>query len=229
MVDGVGECVTECTQEGYRPNNAGTHCINKTEFPEIGPIFSMMCAVIFIAVLIVKYCFKKETEVIPTTIAAVSVVEYFAILFQVWMCAIFVQPRYLAFTLFAFGVLVILNIYNMYYIKTNVASRDATKMERLSHKKVKRLIDEYKRKDKRRQQYAKAMERYRRKKAQNEQIGGKGGKAGGKPPDADADQFAAEGGAFDEFFVGMVARKRANMAKVYDLDDLSDPGSSISQ
>lgn len=75
------------------------------------------------------------------------------------------------------------------------------------------------------------MERYRRKKAQNDQISGKGGKAGGKPPDADADQFAAEGGSFDEFFIGMVARKRAAMPKnkVYDLDELSDPGSSLSQ
>lgn len=230
MVNGVGRCVTECTQPGYRPNNAGTHCINKTEFPEIGPIFAIMSAVIFVAIVIVKYCFKKETEIIPSLIASISVVEYFAILFQIWMCAIFQQPRYLAFTLFAFGVLVLLNIYNMYYIKTNVASRDARKQEKLSQKKVKRLIDEYKRKKKRSEAYAKAMERYQRKK---QQTGGADDKDGykplaGKPTDVDADQIA-EGGSVDEFFVNMVARKRANMRKVYDLDDLSDPGSSISQ
>lgn len=132
MVDGVGRCVEECTQEGYRPNNAGTECINRTEFPEIAPIFAILSAIIFIAIVIVKYCFKKETEIIPSLIASISVVEYFAILFQIWMCAIFRQPRYLAFTLVAFGVLCLLNIYNMYYIKTNVASRDARKQERLS-------------------------------------------------------------------------------------------------
>jgi hypothetical protein len=132
LIDGVGECVETC-QPGYRPDRAGTNCINKPECLELGaPIFAIMMAVIFVAVVIVKYCFKKETEIIPSLIASISVVEFFAILFQIWMCTIFRQPRYLGFTLFAFGVLVVLNIYNLYYIKTNVASRDARKQEKLS-------------------------------------------------------------------------------------------------
>ena len=71
----------ECSQPGYRPNNAHTLCINKTEFPEIGPIFAILSFFIFWAIVIVKYCFKKETEIIPSLIAAISVIEYFAILF----------------------------------------------------------------------------------------------------------------------------------------------------
>lgn len=79
------------------------------------------------------------------------------------MCAIFIQYRYLAFTLFAFGILMLLNIYNMYFIKTNVASKDARKQEKLSQKKVKKMIEEYKKKEKRRLAYAKAMEKIKRK------------------------------------------------------------------
>lgn len=82
MIDGVGKCVKECrTSDGYRPNKAHTRCINKTEFPEIGPIFAIMTLFVTIAMIIVKYCFKKETEIIPSLIASVGVIEYFAILF----------------------------------------------------------------------------------------------------------------------------------------------------
>lgn len=145
------------------------------------------------------------------------------------------QPRYLGFTLFAFGVLMILNIYNLYYIKTNVASRDARKQEKLSQKKVKKMIEDYKKKEKRRAAYAKAMEKYQRKKKHVAAAGG--GKGGYKPIDGDADNIEgnlAEGGAVDPYFLKVaVAHKRVNMRnnrnKVYDLDELSDPGSSISQ
>lgn len=91
MIDGIGVCVKECrTADGYRPNKAFTRCINKTEFPQIGPIFSIMSLIILIATLIVKYCFKKETEIIPSLVASIGVIEYFAILFQIWMCIIFI-------------------------------------------------------------------------------------------------------------------------------------------
>ena len=182
MVKGVGRCVTECSQPGYRPNRAGTRCINKTEFPAIGPIFAITSAVLFVAIVIVRYCLKKETEIIPSLIAAVSIVEFFAILFQIWMCAIFLYPRYLAFTLVSFGVLIMLNIYNLYYIKTSVASSDARAQERLSQKKVKKLIEDYKKAEKRRAAYAKAMDKYRKKKQHLERVSGKGAY---KPIDGD--------------------------------------------
>ena len=130
-------------------------------------------------------------------------------------------------------MLVILNIYNLYYIKTNVASKDARKQERLSQKKVKKLIEDYKKREKRRAAYAKAMDKYKRKKEHLERVGGKGAY---KPIDGDADQVdnMEEGGAVDPYFLKVaVAHKRVNMRnkrnKVYDLDELSDPGSSISQ
>jgi hypothetical protein len=151
------------------------------------------------------------------------------------MCAIFLQEQYLYLTLFSFGVLMILNIYNMYYIKNNVASRDARKQEKLSQKKVKKMIEDYKKKEKRRAAYAKAMEKYQRKKKHVESAGG--GKGAYKPIDGDADNVdgdLAEGGAVDPYFLKVaVAHKRVNLRntrnKVYDLDELSDPGSSISQ
>lgn len=57
----------------------------------------------------------------------------------------------------------LLNIYNMYFIKTSVASKDARKQEKLSQKKVKKMIEDYKKKEKRRLAYAKAMEKIKRK------------------------------------------------------------------
>lgn len=126
-----GKCVPKCTETGYRPNNARTKCINKTEFPAIGPIWSVLASIVIVAILIIKTQLKKETEVIPSLIASVSIIEYLAILFQIWMCIIFAAPKYLIFTIIAFCVLMCLNVFNMYYIKTYVASKDARKEERL--------------------------------------------------------------------------------------------------
>ena len=54
-----GLCKSECENEGYFPNAAGTLCINKTEFPTIGPIFSIMTILIFIIVLICKFALSR--------------------------------------------------------------------------------------------------------------------------------------------------------------------------
>ena len=56
----AGECVTTCKLPGYRPNRAGTQCINKSEFPFIGPVFSGASAVAIVAITMVR-CVKKET------------------------------------------------------------------------------------------------------------------------------------------------------------------------
>jgi hypothetical protein len=63
-------------------------CINKTEFPWLGPFFTYISVIIIIAVLISKK-FKKETEIIPSLVAMISFVEFFAIWFQIWMAIIF--------------------------------------------------------------------------------------------------------------------------------------------
>jgi hypothetical protein len=83
-----GYCVLVCTKAGYYANSAGTMCINKTEFPWLGPFFTYISIIIIIAVLISKK-FKKETEIIPSLVAMISFVEFFAIWFQIWMAIIF--------------------------------------------------------------------------------------------------------------------------------------------
>lgn len=47
-------------------------CINKTEFPNIGPIFSIMAGIICVMILLSKKFYKKETEVVPSAVAFVS-------------------------------------------------------------------------------------------------------------------------------------------------------------
>ena len=103
---------------------------------------------------------KKETEIVPTLVAVIGIIEYFAILFQIWMCIIFDAPRYLAFTLGAFGIQILLNIYNWYYIKNSVSASDAMKKEKLSQKKVKQLSEEFRKKQKRKEAYDRMMNKY---------------------------------------------------------------------
>ncbi len=62
----------ECTKPGYFANKQGTICINKTEFPTIGPIFTIASAMLLIVCLIVKKL-KSETQVIPSIIAVAGV------------------------------------------------------------------------------------------------------------------------------------------------------------
>ena len=71
----------------------------------------------------------------------------------------FETPKYKYFTIVAIVILFLLNIYNFFYVKYSVASKDAKKRERLSQKKVKELADEYKKKLKRAAEYEKAMKR----------------------------------------------------------------------
>jgi len=68
-----GLCVMTCTKPGFYSNLKGTLCVDKAEFPDIGPVFSIMVIIIVIIVLIAKKL-KKETEVIPSIIAMVGIV-----------------------------------------------------------------------------------------------------------------------------------------------------------
>lgn len=53
---------------------------------------------------------KKETERIPSIIALLGVIQFFAIAFQVFLCAFYDNKKYLYFTLIAFVVLIGINI-----------------------------------------------------------------------------------------------------------------------
>jgi len=75
-----GECVEKCTKPGFRPNLKKTICVDNAEFPDIGPVFSIMSVIAVITVLIAKKL-KKDTERIPSIIALVGVIEFMAICF----------------------------------------------------------------------------------------------------------------------------------------------------
>ena len=119
-----GECVAKCTKPGFRPNLKKTICVDKAEFPDIGPIFSIISGIMLITVLIAKKL-KKETERIPSIIALLGVIQFFAIAFQVFLCAFYSNTKYLIFSLIAFFILICINIQNAWYINTSVRSQDA--------------------------------------------------------------------------------------------------------
>lgn len=176
-----GYCVKECTKAGFYANSAGTMCINKTEFPWLGPFFTYISVIIIIAVLISKK-FKKETEIIPSLVAMISFVEFFAIWFQIWMAVLFETPKQLYFTLVALIVLIILNVVNYFYVKNNVMSADAMKKVRLSQKKVKEIYDDQQAKDRRRKLYEKAMAKVEAKKAGKKYVDPDRGQKAKKDP-----------------------------------------------
>jgi hypothetical protein len=82
---------------------------------------------------------KKETEPIPSIVAMVSVVEWIAILFQIYLTALFQQDKYLYICLFALFNLYMINIFNFCYVRNNVLSKTATKKDRLNQKQLKAI------------------------------------------------------------------------------------------
>lgn len=83
-----GLCKTQCEKPGYFPDLAGEMCINKIEFPEIGPMFTVTTLVLLVLCGLVKVI-SSDTEILPLIIATVSIVETIAILFCVGMAVIF--------------------------------------------------------------------------------------------------------------------------------------------
>ena len=122
LEDGV--CVKSCTKPGFRPNLKKTICVDKAEFPDIGPLFSIISIIIVITVFIAKKL-KKETEPIPSIIGMLGVVQFVAIAFQVFLCAFYSNQKYLIFTMIAFFVLIGINLQNAWYINVNVRSQNA--------------------------------------------------------------------------------------------------------
>ena len=81
-----GECVKECSKPGFFANRAGTRCINKTEFPTLGPVCSMLAIILILMVIMVKKCLgKKETIITSSIIAFLGIIETFAICFQIFI------------------------------------------------------------------------------------------------------------------------------------------------
>ena len=78
LEDGV--CKRSCENPGYFPNKDRTVCINQIEFPLMGPIFTYASAVVTVVVLVTKVL-KKDTQFLPSMIAMLGVLEFFAIIF----------------------------------------------------------------------------------------------------------------------------------------------------
>jgi hypothetical protein len=86
------------------------------------------------------------------------VVEWIAILFQIYLTALFQQYKYLYICLFALFNLYMINIFNYCYVRNNVLSKTATKKDRLNQKQLKAIQTQYKKKLARGKAYKKAME-----------------------------------------------------------------------
>jgi len=137
----------ECEIPGNRPNKEGTKCVDKTLFPVIGPIFSVMALIILLTVIVVKR-FKRETNLITSLIALIGCIETLSIMFNLWMTVYHSMWKYAAFAAISLTVLYILNLYNYWYIAKKVQAPDAQKVEKLSQKKVKDILLEILKKEK---------------------------------------------------------------------------------
>jgi hypothetical protein len=144
----LGNCVLECQVKGNRPNKELTQCVDQTMFPVIGPIYSIFSAIILVVVVIVKK-FKKETELVTTLIALISCIETVAIWFNLYVALFQEKYKYAAFCLVALIVTYSLNVANYYFVRDKVMDPDASKREKLKPKKVKAILEDILKKEKR--------------------------------------------------------------------------------
>jgi len=137
-----------------------------------------------------------------------------------YLCYFYLEWKYLGFCAIAFIILMILNLANYLYINNNVVSTDALKKVRLSQKRVDELKKEKKKKDLRDKKYqARVAEAQKN--------------LPGKKKFEDSPNKAAEnkeGGEIElQNFYDTSSEEDYKYDGGYDLDNLSDPGSSTSQ
>lgn len=147
-----GECVAECLVPGNYESLDKTQCVNEKEFPVIGYPFSIMALITVVIGFIAKKL-KRESQVIPFIIAFCGIIEWLAIVFQMYLCSFYLEWKYFGFCALAFIVMMILNLANYFYIKNSVVAKDALKKVRLSQKKVDQLKKDKKKKDLRDKKY----------------------------------------------------------------------------
>lgn len=117
-------------------------CVGKIRFPVLGPIFTMI-SIFFIAVIMIVKTFKRETSAIPTMIAFISVIETFAIAFNLYVTVYDEQYKYTAFLTLAIFVIYVMNIYNFCFVKNSVLSDKAQKREKINQRKIKDWVKEF--------------------------------------------------------------------------------------
>ena len=140
-----GDCVEKCTKPGYFPNGNKTLCINQVEVPFMGPLWTYITAPTCIAIVASKYVIK-ETEALPTMIAFVGLTEFLAIFTQIILAAMFAQDQIIACAIISFIVLIVLNIYNYYYINKYVISVDAMVDVKIKRDDLEKLMKKWKKK-----------------------------------------------------------------------------------
>lgn len=128
-------CKESCENPGYFPNKDNTVCINQIEFPLLGPIFTIASLVCFLVVGIVKII-KKDTQMLPSMIAFVSVIEVLAIIFVIVTAQIYSQDRIMQLGIASFVFLIFLNIYTYWYVTNYVQKEDAEILVKLKRSKV---------------------------------------------------------------------------------------------
>jgi hypothetical protein len=80
---------------------------------------------------------KRETKVIPFAIAMWGMIQWLAILMQIYLCSFYLEWKYMGFCGIAWIFLMCLNLANYLYIQSNVVATDAEKKVKLSQKKLK--------------------------------------------------------------------------------------------
>jgi hypothetical protein len=143
----AGECVASCQLPGYRANHAGTQCINKSEFPFIGPVFSIASAFCIVIITIAR-CTKKETQYAPSLIAIIGGLEALAFAFQVFICVEYRETKSGILTGIAFAVYVCLNAYTAWFVQKKVLDENARSKDRIGAKKMKIFFDDVLKKEK---------------------------------------------------------------------------------
>jgi hypothetical protein len=240
--------VAECdASKGYWANMEGTTCIDTTEFPTIGPIFTILSGIATLVVLIIKYCVSRETEVIPSLIAILSGIEWAAIIFSIPVAFAFEQPRIGYIALVSLIILYLINIYNDWYVRIMVVGgKDAVTYSKVSESKLKKLEKEFKRDEARKDKYKKAITRHKEKRdaSRKQKKAIREARAEGSlkkhsgmdvPNNYSAYEplpQKAKDGDFEENEGGEIelsTLKIRSARKVFDLDCLSDPGPSLSQ
>jgi mannitol-specific phosphotransferase system IIBC component len=92
---------------------------------------------------------------VTSLIGLISPIETAAILFNMLVSVYDEAFKYTAFLVLAFVVTIVVNIYNWWYIKNKVLDENAQKEDKLSQKKVKVLLEEFKKQLARKEKYLK--------------------------------------------------------------------------
>lgn len=99
-----------------------------------------MISLIICAVVYIVYIFKRETWVRTSIIAFVSLVEPCAIMLNLAITIWDEQWKYSGFLALAAIVLILLNVYNWWYVKNRVLNKEATKRSKVPMQQAKDMM-----------------------------------------------------------------------------------------